>query len=301
MIKLFNLENYVINTADYTNLLHDGVVKEFEDRFAEYVGAKYACGVNSATNAIFLAFLNKSSTVEVPSIIPPVVCNALLTSGNQIKFVDNVDWVGREYWLGGVLDSAQNVERDIYRKNCVNELAVFSFYPTKPVGSIDGGMLVSNDKDLIDYFRVLSMNGMEFATNNWYRKNIMPGYKFYLNSVQADIANRNLSKLDEKLEKLSEIREVYNRALGYNNISNHLYRIKVLDNQAYLREMHNHGIHCGIHYNALHLDPVYQTGDVCVKSAELSKQTVSIPFHEKLSKQEVRYVIDVVKKLSYIL
>ena len=29
----------------------------------------------------------------------------------------------------------------------------FSFYPTKPVGSSDGGIIVSNDKAKIDYLK----------------------------------------------------------------------------------------------------------------------------------------------------
>ena len=60
MIKLFNPENFNIDTAKFSNLLHGEIVNEFENSFANYVGAKYACSVNSATNAIFLIFLNRS-------------------------------------------------------------------------------------------------------------------------------------------------------------------------------------------------------------------------------------------------
>ena len=76
----------------------------------------------------------------------------------------------------------------------------FSFYPTKPVGSSDGGIIVSNDKTKIDFLKNLSFNGMSFAKNNWDRKIIMPGYKFYLNSIQAFIADKNLDVLESKKE-----------------------------------------------------------------------------------------------------
>ena len=56
MIQLFNVRNHNIDTSKFSNLLHDGVVTEFEDKIAKYVGAKYACSINSATNAIFLSF-----------------------------------------------------------------------------------------------------------------------------------------------------------------------------------------------------------------------------------------------------
>ena len=95
-------------------MLHGQVVEDFEKQFCEYVGAKYACSINSATNAIFLTFLNKNLTVDVPSVIPPVVCNGIITGGNKVNFVDNIKWVGDSYILHQfedykVIDSAQKV------------------------------------------------------------------------------------------------------------------------------------------------------------------------------------------------
>ena len=87
MIELFNINNHIIDTSEFSNLLHDDIVVEFEKKIADYVGAKYACSVNSATNAIYLSLLNKDVTVNLPSIIPPVVANAILTSGNYIEFI----------------------------------------------------------------------------------------------------------------------------------------------------------------------------------------------------------------------
>ena len=97
MIQLFNINNYHIDTSTLGNLLHGPIVTELEENFASYVGAKYACAINSATNAIFLSLLNKNVTVDLPSMIPPVVANAILTSGNKINFIDDVDWVGNSY------------------------------------------------------------------------------------------------------------------------------------------------------------------------------------------------------------
>ena len=88
MIKLFNINHHTIDTSEFSNLLHDDIVVEFEKKIAEYVGSKYACSINSATNAIFLSLLNKNVIVDLPSMIPPVVANAIITSGNKINFID---------------------------------------------------------------------------------------------------------------------------------------------------------------------------------------------------------------------
>jgi dTDP-4-amino-4,6-dideoxygalactose transaminase len=312
MIQLFNIPNYTINTKDFSHFLHGSIVEEFENNFLEYVGAKYACSVNSATNAIFLMLLDKNTIVDVPSLIPPVVLNAILTSKNQINFVDNISWVGHSYVLHKfkdykIIDSAQRVDRNQFANEADdNDLMFFSFYPTKPVGSSDGGIIVSNDKTKIDYLRTLSFNGMSFSTNNWERKTMMPGYKFYLNSIQAYIANENLKLLDLKKEHLAEIRNFYNKELGYNNTSDHLYRINVSNRDMFIKYMKSSDILCGVHYEAQHLNPVYNSHAInqyenrahqhCPKSEAESKQTISIPFHENLTAENILYIINQIKK-----
>ena len=121
MIHLFNINDNLIDTSKFSNLLHDDVVTEFEKKIADYVGAKYACSINSATNAIFLSLLNKNVTISLPSMIPPVVANAIITSGNKINFIDDVDWIGHSYVLHQfndykIIDSAQKLERKQFQK-----------------------------------------------------------------------------------------------------------------------------------------------------------------------------------------
>lgn len=299
MIPLFNIENYVIDTSKFDHALHDSGVLKFEESFAEYVGARYACSVNSATSAIFLIFLNKNIKVNVPSIIPPVVLNALYNAGNTINFVDNVDWVGDSYILHEfadykVIDSAQKVKPNQFQLEAnPNDLMLFSFYPTKPVGSLDGGMIVSNDYEKISYFKEAVMNGMSYNHNNWDRRIKFPGWKMYLNSFQAAIAAENLKKLPNKLEHLEYVRDFYNAEFGLNNNSDHLYRIEVSNNAEVIAALEEVGISCGIHYAAMHLHPVYGTisESDCPRSEKIEKSTLSIPFNEKLTKKNLQDVV----------
>ena len=159
MIDLFNINRYAIDTAEFKNVLHDNIVQEFEEEFAQYVGAKYACSVNSASNAIFLTFSEFMVPVavgripyviKIPSIIPPVVPNSLIKAGVCVEFTDDVDWVGHSYVLyhhhgasadedWKIIDSAQKVVRNQFCDEAdPNDIMIFSFYPTKPVGGIDG-------------------------------------------------------------------------------------------------------------------------------------------------------------------
>ena len=304
MIQLFKVNNHNIDTSKFSNLLHDNVVEKFEKTIADYVGAKYACSINSATNAIFLSMLDKNVTVDLPSMIPPVVANALMTSGNKINFVDNVEWVGDSYVLHQfddykIVDSAQKLEENQFEKECNPEdLMFFSFYPTKPLGGSDGGMIVTDDYEKYRWFKSAVLNGMSYANNNWERKVSFPGYKMYMNSIQAQICLNNFKIFEEKMSSLQNLVNIYNRELGYNNSSSHLYRIEVIDNQKFINKMKENGVVCGVHYSALHLNAVYNNGNefICPKSEKLQSRTVSLPMNEDLSDDDISYVIKKVKE-----
>tara|TARA_R110000824_G_scaffold53213_2_gene147429 strand:+ start:207 stop:1139 length:933 start_codon:yes stop_codon:yes gene_type:complete len=308
MIQLFNVNNHIIDTSEFSNMLHDKVVIEYEKKIANYVGAKYACAINSATNAIFLIFKMEDymnpRTVKIPSIIPPVVANAIITSGNKIEFNDDVEWVGDSYVMHKfrtykVVDSAQKLERNQFMKECnPNDLMIFSHYPTKPLGGADGGVIVTDDYKKYKWMKEAVLNGTTFANNNWERGISFPGYKFYMSSIQAKIIMNNFEHYDKKISVLSNLVDIYNRELGYKNTSKHLYRIEVLDNERFVQKMKEAGIICGIHYPALHLNPIYNEDNKfdCPKSKKLQKRTVSLPMNERLSFNELGYILDKVKE-----
>ncbi len=312
MIELFNINNHIIDTSEFSNLLHDDIVVEFEKKIADYVGAKYACSVNSATNAIYLSLLNKDVTVNLPSIIPPVVANAILTSGNYIEFIDNVNWVGNSYVLYEfsdykIIDSAQKLKKNQFKKECnPQDLMIFSFYPTKPLGGSDGGMIVTDDYEKYKWFKEAVLNGTTYSDDSWGRDISFPGYKMYMNSIQAKILLNNFKFFNKKMRVLKKLVNTYNEEFGYNNTSQHLYRIEVVNNEKFIRNMKNVGILCGIHYSALHSNPIYTNNNCgyenihfdCPKSEKIQKRTVSLPMNETLSFLELEYIIDKVKELS---
>lgn len=313
MINLFHIPHYTIDTSKLGHLLHGNIIREFEEEFADYVGAKYACSVSSATAGIFLTFqgpwASNLNIVQVPSVIPYVVPSVLTQCKNVVlDFNDNIEWVGHAYTLHyffddhfKVIDSAQEVTKDQFKLQAnPDDLIIYSFYPTKPIGGADGGMVVSNDKEKIDWFRMASMYGARRDKNtwdSWARELEFPGFKMYANSLQAYIALQNLRKLDEKKDRLEEIRSFYNTQLGYNNTSHHLYRIEVRDNIEFIKKMNTNGIQVGVHYHPCHLMDAYQkywkkTNKILPLAELEANHTASIPFNEKLTKEELEYIVE---------
>ena len=316
-ISLFHIEPYTIDTGSFDNLLHGKVVRQFEKEFCDYVGAKYACSMSSATNAIFLSLISKSEPddfIVLPSILPPVVANACYHAELNVSFVDNVDWVGWSYVLhtygngSRIIDSAQRVDRGQFSEEANDDdLMIFSFYPTKPVGSCDGGIIVSNNRAKIEWLKEASMNGTTLSGESWTREVKFRGWKMYMNSIQAQMALSNLQRLDEKKKRLAHIRNFYNHKLGLNNRSDHLYRISVPDNASFIEQMKSRGVICGKHYEPLHLMPAYgfdRDNRPCrytkqfIESERVGKTTVSLPFHEALTVEDVCRVLRNVQELT---
>jgi len=305
MINLFNLNDYTIPMGDFDHHLHGSIVTEFEEEFAAYVGAKYACSLSSATNAIFLIAQSKRQTYKVPALLPAVVVNAIVNAGCDVKFIDNWSWVGGSYLLHDyedfkVIDSAQRVDRNQFKNEASDEdLMIFSFYPTKPVGGIDGGMIVSNDKEKIDYFRTMVMNGMSYSENNWDRVPKYVGWKMYMSSAQAYVALQNLRKLDDKKSRLAQVREVYNQQFKLENTSDHLYRINTPERNKVKKYAYDRGITTGIHYKPLHHTQLYGSmmlsydlnGSLKLSGSEHEgATTLSLPFHEGLTDSDIEQV-----------
>jgi UDP-4-amino-4,6-dideoxy-L-N-acetyl-beta-L-altrosamine transaminase len=307
MINLFEFDNHIIDTSTFDHYLHGDIVSEFEQQICEYVGAKYAASFFSASYALY-AIMKSSAChtpdmITIPSIIPAVVPNALVDSGTDIKFGSDVDWVGGAYRLcSGVIDSAQQLDRNqygdhVWENQGDNGLMVFSFYPTKPLSSLDGGIVVSDDKTKIDDLKSLSFYGMEYSEDSWSRIQKQVGFKAYMSTMQATIASRNLENLDIKYEKIDEIRSIYNKAFGLHNTSRHLYRIEVNNNLHAIEHFKSKGIVCGIHYSPQHINPVFSKFD-CEDNfshnnvLDASKRTLSIPLHDKLTSEEVSYIVD---------
>jgi len=323
--RLFNINNYKIDTSKFGSLLHD-FENELEQKFASYVGAKYACIANSASSLLELCLAKVASVcpphflevykLELPSMIPIAVSNLVHNARIPSKWKDDVDWVGSSYVLYDtakalsrfknsivpykIIDSAQEVRRNQFAEDARDQdLMIFSLYPTKPVGGMDGGVMVSNDKEKIDYYRSITHLGVVSVNNNsWDRVLSMAGWKMHPNSSQCYVALKNLEKLDYKNEKLDEVKKKYNEAFEIENRSRHLYRITVDDKEEFTKNMTGLGIETGFHYGPAHLNPFYDIENTqpLTETLKLCTKTVSIPFHEMLSKKDIKFIIEKVNK-----
>ncbi len=112
-----------------------------------------------------------------------------------------------------VLEDCSQSHGSLYKNKkagSMSDLAVFSFYPTKPLGGYgDGGIIISKNVDLNNKLRRLRFYGMDSV---YYAEE--HGYNSRLDEVHAEILLRKLKRLDKYIEKRRILAKRYDEILN---------------------------------------------------------------------------------------
>lgn len=210
------------------------------------------------------------------------------------------------------------------------DLAIFSFHPVKHIASGEGGMITTNNASL--YKRLLALrthgivkdesrytNRVDFACGGensdayplWYMEMQELGYNYRITDFQAALGLSQLNRAVEGVERRREIAKTYFESFqnqpfikgqsGYiEGHAYHLYVIEVEDRKGLYEYLRNHKVYAQIHYIPCHLMPYYRSfgwkeGDR-IHSENYYKHCISLPMYPTLSKEEQRYVIELVEK-----
>lgn len=157
------------------------VVGEFEKIIADYAGSRYAVAVESGTAGLFLSCLRRQvKEVSIPKFTYPSVPCSIIHAGGTVKFTDE-DWQGT-YELSpyGIIDGALRFKRGMYQGG----LHVLSFHIKKhlPIGR--GGMILTNDYDDAEWFKLMRFDGrhpVPLREDNF----TVLGYNAYMTPEQA--------------------------------------------------------------------------------------------------------------------
>jgi dTDP-4-amino-4,6-dideoxygalactose transaminase len=134
------------------------VVDTFENIIASYSGSKYAVSVDNCTDAMFLClkYLKADGVIEIPKRTYVSVPCTIINAGCKVKFID-IAWSGA-YKLNpyNVYDSATRMKRNMYVEDSYYCL---SFHRRKHIPIGKGGMILTNNKDAYEWFKVVRYEG----------------------------------------------------------------------------------------------------------------------------------------------
>lgn len=332
-------------------------LREFEENFAKYVGARYACAVSSGTAALHLGVkaLNLKSDDEVITSPFSFVAssNVLLYEGVKPVFVDieqvtfNIDpskiekkitketkailpvhIFGQSADMDPILKLAKKYNLKVLEDACeslgstykgkmtgtMGDIGTYAFYPNKQMTTGEGGMIVTNSKDIYDLCDSLRNQGRG-KSKEWLLHERL-GFNYRMDEMSATLGITQLKKLDWMIEEKRRIVSWYNNLLkdiegvetpviGENRTHSYfvyVVRIKNDERDKLMKKLAALGIQTKPYLPVIHLQPFmrklfgYKLGDFPI-SEQVVKESLALPLYVGLAKVDVEYIVAKIEEI----
>jgi dTDP-4-amino-4,6-dideoxygalactose transaminase len=183
--------------------------------------------------------------------------------------------------------------------------AMFSFTPTKNITTGEGGIVTTNDDDVARDLRLLRNHGQ----TRLYEHAVL-GYNWRITEMQAAMGVVQVGKLDTILERKRANAEYLRNKLGADEHfqlpvarqdRTHPYMFFTLKFREGIRDsvmaaLLEAGIESRLYFPPAHLQPVFKEAVSSLPNTErLGRQMLSIPFHSKLTRQQLDRIADVIR------
>lgn len=222
------------------------------------------------------------------------------------------------YNLKVIEDACQAINAEIYwntenasnvhKAGTLGHAGCFSFFPSKNLGCFgDGGMIITNDDQLAEKFRILRAHG---SNPKYYHKIV--GYNSRLDTIQAAILNVKLKYLNDWTQKRRAVAQKYNETFETAGLTPivkvpkvaeghvfHQYVIEVDNRDQLASYLKQKGISTAIYYPLpLHLQECfstlgYQKGDLPA-AEQAAKKVLALPIDTELKTDEITYIVNTI-------
>jgi dTDP-4-amino-4,6-dideoxygalactose transaminase len=206
----------------------------------------------------------------------------------------------------------------------ISKITCLSFYATKALTTAEGGMILTDDDEVADRCRIMSLHGISrdawkryTATGSWAYEILAPGFKYNLSDVAAALGLAQLAKLERMWRRRQDIARRYDEAFAgcpelelparadTNQHAWHLYPLRIhaarlhLDRAAIIEDLRKRRIGTSVHFIPLHAHPYYRETygflpeDFPVAWREYQRE-ISLPIYSRMSDADVGDVINAV-------
>lgn len=281
---------------------------------------------NMSTDALSIKLAKAEKLNKLPKIVIPV------NFAGQPCDMEKIYELSKKYGFRIIEDASHAIGasyNDVKIGSCkFSDITIFSFHPVKIITTGEGGMALTNDKNLANHMRRLSTHGitkdkelMYLRPNDeiWNYQQIELGFNYRLTDIQAALGLSQLNRLDEYVRTRHKIAEFYNYELNDLDIqlpfqfpksysSYHLYPIRVKNNlkpktqKKIYDALWENDIAANILYIPVHRQPYYEnlgfrSGDF-PEAEQFHREVICLPIFPKLNKEQQTKVV---KSLKLIL
>ncbi len=255
------------------------------------------CDIDPKTYNIDPNQIEEKITEKTKAIIPVHLYGQPCDMGPILDIAEDHD-------LHVIEDCAQSHGAEYKMKNVGSfGIGCFSFYPTKNMTTGEGGMITTDNEEVLEKARMIRNHGQE-------RRYFHPilGYNYRMTDICAAIGKIQLKKLDWFIKRRIMNSKYYNENIVNVEVEKPLvldvakhvfnqYTLGVKKRDNFLRCLEKNEIGYGIHYPIpIHKQPLFKEyNELKLPNAEkASNEVVSIPVHPSLTPQDLERVVDVI-------
>ena len=230
--------------------------------------------------------------------------------------------IAKEYNLKVIEDACHGPLSEYKGKKLgtIGDCAAFSFFSNKNISTGEGGMFISNNKEMADRVRLLRSHGM--TTMSYQRASghataydiVELGYNFRMDDIRAAIAIEQLKKLPADLEKRIQVRKRYVEKLT--NVkgvvvpfadcteftSNYIMPVVLINSNKGTRDVirekiHAAGIQTSVHYPAIHKFTIYiEEGTVLPETEYVTDCEITLPMYASLTMEQIDFICETLNR-----
>ncbi len=192
------------------------------------------------------------------------------------------------------------------------DISTFSFYGNKTITTGEGGLVVTNDKQLSDLMYTLKMQGISPKRQYWHET---IGYNYKMTNICAAIGLAQLEKIDtfvnDKIQLAKWYAEEFDKhGIAYHkqvgNVTHSFWMFSILVDSEKQRDelrthlLNVHGIETRPTFYPVHTMPMYLIPNKLPVAENIAYRGVNLPSYPDLTKEQVKFiaktVIDFLKK-----
>jgi perosamine synthetase len=184
------------------------------------------------------------------------------------------------------------------------DLAVFSFYPNKPITTGEGGIVVTRDPSIARHMRALRNQG-RMQNDGWLEHTLL-GYNYRLSDINCALGIAQLKRIDEILARRESVARCYfeavkgvtpppmNFAGGRISWFAYVVRLPRTTRSHVMKTLIHQGIECRPYFPPIHLQPLYSSyGHDLPVTQDIAFRTLALPFFNHLKDEQVQRVCTV--------
>ena len=242
--------------------------------------------------------------------------------------MDAINSIARKNNLYVIEDCAHSLGAYYNKKHVgtTGDCGCFSFYPTKNITTIEGGMIVTNSKKTYQKLSSLRNHGLtrtllqrNKSNTPWEYDVQEPGFNYRLDEVRSSLGLSQLSRFKEITAKRTSAAKYYNhrfknvsgiKVVNYADEKNHVYHLYLIrikkefgvSRNSLHKILFKKGIRTTVHYKPIHRFSYFKkyrfTDSDFPNSVSAFDECLTLPLFPTITKKQQDYVIDNILQLQ---